>query len=96
MKPYFELHITIDRMRGEYHSAQYLIEALGWKYSRIYGDPALGEGAREYATMHADTTFKKNEVVFHMNEVARALEFAGFTVVRQKVEFVMYDTKGDK
>jgi hypothetical protein len=88
---YYECHITLGLHPI---SAQPLIEALGWKYSCIEGDPVLGTGYHEYATRHASTRVGESRIIAEMSYIAGVLAHAGFNVVRQKVELVIYDTKG--
>lgn len=88
---YYECHITI----GPHHlSSRSLVEAMGWKFSYINGDPSFGEGSREYATQHADARINLEDVKAAMDRDAHILRQNGFPVIRQKVELVVYDTKG--
>lgn len=88
---YYECHITL---KLQPRSAKHLIEGLGWKFSCIEGDPSLGDGPREYATRHVSTTVGEPAIIAEMDHVAGVLAHAGFSVIRQKVELVVYDTKG--
>ena len=89
---YYECHITIALHPV---SAKSLIAALnGWHFSCIEGDPVLKDHSYEYATRHASSNTPFEDVVAHMNRTADILRDQGFPVVRQKVELVMYDTKG--
>lgn len=89
---YWECHITLGLHPV---SSKDLVEALGWKFSCIDGDPQLGSGAREYATRNASSVSDFETVKTHMNYTADVLKrTGGFNVIRQKIELVMYDTKG--
>jgi hypothetical protein len=88
---YWECHITIGVSPL---GSRALAEALGWKYSCIDNDPDLGEGFKEYATRHASTAVPFQDVVDALNRTSAIFKDMGFKVLRQKVELVMYDTKG--
>lgn len=89
---YYECHIT---MEVGPKTSKYAVELMGWKFSQIDGDPSLGDGPREYATIHASPNADLiHTVVPRMQKTAEFLKWLGFNVVRQKVELVMYDTKG--
>jgi hypothetical protein len=89
---YYECHITCaDHV--EPRALKLEIESYAWKFSRIAGDPTLGIETFCYATKHLDAKLPLDRVIMRMNAVARALECSGFTVVRQKVELVMYDSR---
>ena len=88
MSEYYECHIT---MRGDKAIIQPLVEKAGWKFSCIDGDPVLGDGILCYATKHYSHNEAKDWVVLCMNRAAEELKECN--VIRQKVEFVLYDTK---
>lgn len=93
---YYELHIT---MAPGKESAKEAVESLNsrsshWTYSRIDGDPSLGEGVKEYATNHQGTQENFVNVLDYLNFAANQLLVSGHQVVRRKIELVMYDTKG--
>ncbi len=94
MKKYYECHITFT---GNMERIKLRVEKTGWKFSCIDGDPTLGDGARAYATKHYNSRCKLEKVVQEMNEVARNLTLfeQDIDVVRQKVELIVYDTKGE-
>jgi hypothetical protein len=89
---YWECHITIGPHSLE--GAKDCVEWVGWKYSKIDGDPSFGEGVREYATMNASDKNPLASVIEYMGETAETIRQCGFPVIRQKVEQVVYDTKG--
>ena len=89
MTTYIELHVT---MTGDPVAIKPVVENIGWKFSRIDGDPVLGLGVKCYATKQAK--YKED----HFEEASRtvlmageALRNAGLTVVREKVEVVVFD-----
>lgn len=89
---YYKCHITLAKQ--ECVSPIQAIEALGWKYSAIDGDPDLGEGLLEYATTHYLPDWVVTDVIDEMAKVTEVLTICGHRVIRQKVELVIYDTKG--
>lgn len=90
---YYECHIT---MRGDPKVIEPLVKATGWKFSAIDGDPVLGKGVLCYATSHFKGSRDVDEVIILMDEVADALRYKGAEVIREKVELVVYDTKGPR
>lgn len=89
---YYECHITIEDVKRR--TLKTVVEELGWKFSAIDGDPSLGDKVFCYGTAHKSATMNPAVVIFEMKQVADAIKRQGFKVVRQKVELVMYDTKG--
>lgn len=94
----YECHITIkDYKNGIVNKLlEETIKEWGWKFSQIEGDPVLGKGLKCYATQHFAGTRNVDEVISIMRNVAYDLELAGFDVVRQKVELIVYDTKAKR
>lgn len=94
MKQYYECHIT---MVGNPNSIEHNTKGIGWKFSKIDGDPDLGKGVKCYATMHY--SFSRNneeDIVEKVNQYADFLnEFLDIEVIRRKVELVVYDSKQD-
>lgn len=90
MTQYYECHITIE---GERKAVEEAVTATGWKFSAIDGDPSLGEGVKCYATMHYNNRIPVYEVIDTVNQAASNLRSRGITVVREKVEMVVYDTR---
>ena len=89
---YYECHITLALTPKDMKQA---VESFnGWSYSAINGDPDLGESLFCYATRRASAGFDLMKVIEVMGQVANGLELCGGTVLRQKVELVMFDTKG--
>lgn len=89
---YYECHITMCGNREEIKAkVKGCIE--GWKFSAIDGDPVLGAGVLCYATRHYNSRTKRDRVIEMMGMVSAVLREAGLTVIRQKVELVVFDTK---
>jgi hypothetical protein len=91
---YYECHITMEPNAFKESHIQLVVEKLGWKFSKIDGDPALGTGTRYYATANFGKQMGKRAVIAHMSQVAHHLDMGfGLKVVRAKVEVVIFDTK---
>ena len=88
-KPYYECHVTF--MADKDFKEQ--VEALGWRYSRIDGDPMLGAGVKTYATKHFNAKLHLDVVVEAVNTAATMLAMKGARVQRVKVEVVVYDIR---
>lgn len=77
--PYYEAHITCSEEPKDFPAY--------WKLSKISGDPDLGSGDRWYLTNHYGG----------IQRAARETDAVAFklgrTVVRQKIELVVMDTK---
>lgn len=94
MNPYYECHITI---KGDRNVIKPLVEITpGWKFSCIDGDPAFGEVVLCYAAAHFNGSFDHTEVVREMHKVADSLKSMGLNVAREKVEFIVYDSRQEK
>ncbi len=89
----YECHITIESPKTYKTTLGILVEALGWKFSAIDGDPTLGDGVKYYATNHYKASKNVLDVIEEMNNLAMKLMDSKFKVVRQKVELIIYDTK---
>lgn len=90
-KPYYELHVTLI---GHAADVKPMVVAIGWKFSSIDGDPVLGPGVKCYATLHLNC----NKVTAEMAQsvvqnAANKLSGLGATVLREKLELVLYDQK---
>lgn len=94
MTQYYECHITIKPGTTDKEIIHRAVEHYGWKFSSIDGDPTLGKEVFCYATQHFPMRYKVKYVIGSMNTVADALTNGGFEIVRQKVELIVYDTKG--
>lgn len=104
MTSYYELHVTMQaeedgrltsgmrsRVRAE-------VERLGWRFSAIDGDANLGDGVKLYATRQLSARRYTDESCIELlHETARILaKLPGVTVVRRKVERVIYDDRSSK
>lgn len=88
-KRYYECHITIE---GPPDDVRKRVEAFGWKFSCIDGDPVVGPGVKCYATMHYNERQRVQFCIDMTNMVADVLAH-DFPVTRRKVEVVVYDTR---
>lgn len=88
MKPYHELHVTYMDADGATPP-----EFKGWSHSAIAGDIILGEGRKQYLTMHASGSASQVVLIEGMERVADDLRARGLTVLRTKVELVLYDKR---
>jgi hypothetical protein len=85
----YECHITIEPLNRDMDFIEGCVTSAKWRYSKIDGDPDLGIGTRCYATQlyhHKDTAIA---LTCMMAEYFQGL---GFTVIRSKVEQVIFDT----
>lgn len=89
MKNYHECHVT---MKGDKKVIQPLVESLHWKFSCIDGDPVLGDGVKCYATMFYNG-LRQDLAIKETIAVADKLKDKGVTVLRRKVEFVIFDDR---
>lgn len=93
---YYECHITCI---GNPDKLQSVIESLGWKFSKIDGDPTLGNGVKCYATKHYNKRLSKAEVAWALEATAETIRIAGaslgckFRVLREKIELVIHDVR---
>jgi len=85
VKPYHELHITY--MGGPAPVFD------GWSQSMIHGDIILGEGPKRYLTRHASSKVPLDLLIYEMEQLAGILRTYGRTVLRTKVELVLYDKR---
>lgn len=91
--PYFECHITValrDLDMDEYLTQKILL-AAGWKFSKIDGDPRLGDGVKMYGTSWFPVDYGVKDTIRAMEDLAGTLRNANMKVLRSKVETVVYD-----
>lgn len=90
MMSYYECHIT---MEDDWFKAKMTVERYeGWKFSRIAGDPNLGDGIKCYATIHLPGTYLIDAVKARLQAMSKTLRECGCNVVREKIELVVYDS----
>lgn len=92
-KSYYECHITLE---GSSSVCRGPVEAEGWKFSAIDGDPVMGSGVKCYATRHYNARLRQENVLDILFWTAHQLEVAGLVVTRRKVELVIYDDRSAK
>jgi hypothetical protein len=90
---YFECHVT---MTGDPEIIRPLVEMRRWKFSCIDGDSVFGDGVKCYATRQFNAKMAVELVTKELFGVATFLEGQGCTVIRRKVEQVIYDDRSSK
>jgi len=85
----FEAHITC---LGHEEKVKEVGEATGWSFSKIDGDPILGQGVKCYLTHHARDYITLHE---RMLAVKRELQDkdVNVPVLRTKIELIMHDER---
>lgn len=91
-KSYYEAHITMLAEKPDHGPLQRLVERIGWKFSKIDGDPSLGDGVKCYATKHFKSSLPKEEILNELVEAARRVGIFA-DVIREKIELVIHDTR---
>lgn len=90
-KDYYECHITLESKHP--HSLRETLEALGWKFSAVDGDPNLGSGVKCYATRQYNSErVALHHVIEIVKDLAENLRLQNYKVLREKVELVVYDS----
>lgn len=89
---YFECHVT---MTGDPSVVRPAVEELHWKFSTIDGDPVLGAGVKCYATRMFPSTMFRTEVFNKLLKASKELAAKGITVLRKKIELVIYDDRSE-
>lgn len=84
----YECHITVANRDAL--AAYEIAEDMGWKTSKIDGDPVLGDKVHYYLTCHGDDYIS---IIVKMKETSRLLIEAGVKPLREKIEEILYDTK---
>ena len=90
MKEYFEAHIT---MIGNIEAVKPLVERLKWKFSAIEGDINLGNGIKLYATRQFNVKIGKEKAIKTLLETANLLQSKGVSILRRKIELVIFDDR---
>lgn len=88
----YEVHITCDqkdRKSVEHVATEY----PWWKTSEIARDIVLGEKTYMYLTSHFRS---KTDAFSRLGEAVDLLKRQDCHVVREKIELIVYDTKGPK
>lgn len=89
---YYEAHIT---MLGIPDIVKPLVEHIGWKFSSIDGDINLGDGLKCYATKQFNGNLDQRIVLGNLKIAAAQLR-PYVTIIREKVEQVIYDSRSKK
>lgn len=84
----FECHITTTV--ADAGKAEEIAKLHGWKTSEIKRDPLLGPASHFYLTAHAEDY---HELYCKMRSTCKALDAAACTILREKIEGIIYDTK---
>jgi hypothetical protein len=96
---YYECHVTIEPSPGnkaekesEYNRDFLMLTTLGYDYgfaaSKIDGDEKMGKGVKWYLTRSQNSGATLAEAMY---KLTKALEEAGFRVLRRKVEHIVFD-----
>lgn len=90
-KTYYELHVTyLDVEDAIPPQFPY------WSHSVIAGDIILGEGRKQYLTAHFHRDSDRETMIADMEFIAQSLRALGKTVLRTKVELVVYDRRTER
>ena len=89
---YYETHITMDKVPDAL-ALRTTLTAFSWHYSCIDGDPTYGKKKLHYATGHYTGDWKLEEVQDAIDRMAGMLLEKGYSVIRRKIEMVMYDVR---
>ena len=92
-KSYYEAHVT---MTGDRSTLKAATEGVGWRFSAIDGDANLGDGLKLYATRQMNSKIGDDAAISILSEAANFLSSSGATILREKVEVVIYDTRSSK
>jgi exosome complex RNA-binding protein Csl4 len=88
----YEVHITYDMSQDTETAtkATAVAQELHWKTSEIARDPVLGDATYFYLTTHGDDY---GTVMSRMLKASESLKSRGVSVVRLKIEQILFDTK---
>ena len=89
--PKFEAHITFPREDSP-TLRKAMVGLQHWHYSAFDADPLMGDKPFAYLTAYDESG---TGLLARMNAVAKECEAAGCTVLRKKIERIVYDTKTD-
>mgnify|MGYP001233656219 CR=1 FL=1 len=85
----YECHITIGDAQ-QFVIIQSIVQANGWKFSRITNDPDLGDTTFCYATRWFDNL---DVAIQNVKDTADIFEDAKLIVIRRKIEQVVSDVR---
>lgn len=87
----YEVHVTVKVPEIQVDELRGLVESVPeWTFSRITGDPLLGESVFCYATTH---THDLARAVIKATAMSGLLSIASFVVLRRKVEAILLDER---
>lgn len=89
-RTYYEAHVTLI---GRPAAVEPLVRAARWKFSHIEGDEVFGAGLKCYATRQFKSSIPREHILNELQGVADRLVEQGCTVVRRKIELVLYDDR---
>lgn len=84
----YECHITTRVSDAE--KITQIIKGQRWKTSEIARDPVLGNATFFYLTAHDDNIQK---MFSRMNAMVEELRRYNITILREKIELIIHDTK---
>lgn len=93
MTSYYECHLTLE---GVPATIKPLVEQIKWKFSCIDGDIVLGDGVKCYATRHFNARMPEADELKFLIDTAGVLQAQGISVIRRKIERVIYDDRSSK
>lgn len=79
-------------MEAKPDTIQGTVESLGWKFSKIDGDPTLENGVKCYATKHYNKKYSLSLIIDVVAETSQEINrFCGAEILREKVQLVVHD-----
>ncbi len=95
----YEAHITIDAHPSEVsYLEKFCTTDTYWKFSKIDGDPVLGNGVKVYFTAHAKDIAGYLLLKAQMKIVSKAFSvyklYMNSKIVRMKIEKICFDVRG--
>lgn len=93
MTEYYECHVTFSGDGRDESTWEQFVKDNKWKFSVLVGDPLLGPGPRMYATTHFNIRHSLTGVWLKVQDLRKALEAAGATVTRCKIEGILKDER---
>ena len=85
---YFEIHVTMPAESKERTTE--ILGQVGFKFSALKGDPIMGDDLLFYGTAHTRT---EDQAHLKLAQATKALEDSGITVLRRKIEHVIFDSR---